>query len=286
MDSVCATGGVRVCGGDRGGHVGDLVQLRVERVGVGAVGVGPGRIELGEAVGDGMGDGVGGGQVVPDVLVDAAVVVTGVGVAFLGGMGLGLAFLGRMGLALVGPVFRCAARRVAARRVVVTVVEVAAGAGLEQGHGVDRGGAGSGRVEDVVDELVVAAAVVDDEGRVADRGRVGGAGLVRVRVGGRLGDQRLHLGAVPGDGLRDRAPHVGGGDDADLAGVAAARAAAARVAAARGEGERGGAGQAHGRGGGAHSAGQSHCSISCDHVRPDGREGRGSTLLETVTVPL
>ncbi len=104
-----------------------------------------------------------------------------------------------------------------------------AGALLVQIESVD-GRFVTGGLQDVLDELVVTAAVEDHQGRVGDLRGVGRTGLVGVRVGRRFGDDRGDLESVAGDGLRDAAPDVGGRDDADFAvGVGGG--------AARGEGQ-------------------------------------------------
>src|SRR5690606_32965135 len=147
-----------------------------------------------------------------DVLVDAAVVVTlvavpAVAVFFVTVAGrLGCVITGRVGTVVFGHVGTAVFGRLGS--VIVPGVQVAVLAGLEQGERVDGRGTGVRGAEYVVDELVVAATVVDDEGGVAERRRVGRAGLVGMRVRGRLGDQGPDLEPVTGDRLRDRPPHV------------------------------------------------------------------------------
>ena len=65
----------------------------------------------------------------------------------------------------------------------------------------------------IVDPVVVAAAVVDDQRRIGDLGRVGRAGLKRVRVVDGAGHDRLHRRVAAGDGAGHAAPDVRGGDD-------------------------------------------------------------------------
>src|SRR5690606_7363978 len=81
----------------------------------------------------------------------------------------------------------------------------------------------------LLDELVVAAAVVDDQVGVGDPGRVLRGALVGVRVGGRVADDRLDVDAVAADLAHHVAPHGGGGDHVDLpVGVSCGRPAARR----------------------------------------------------------
>jgi hypothetical protein len=62
----------------------------------------------------------------------------------------------------------------------------------------------------LVDPWVVTAAVVDHQRRVHHGGRVGGAGLIRVRIGIGAGQDGLDGDVVSGDRARHAAPHVGG----------------------------------------------------------------------------
>ncbi len=125
---------------------------------------------MAELVRDGLRGGVDGVDVEPHVFVHVAVVV--------------------------------ALGRVTAVRVLVLARVRAA---LEEVERVDRELVAVAGADDVVDEVVVPAAVVHDKGGVGELGGVGGARLERVRVGRRFGDDRGDVHLVAGDGLRDAA---------------------------------------------------------------------------------
>ncbi len=219
-------------------HLGQqLVDLGVEVPGVGREGVPGLRLDRAQLLGGLVGHLLDRGQVVPDVLVAPAVVmavvVPVVVVVVVVRVRPGRTRLGRAGLR--------SARLRSARlgRLVPGLGRAARLAGPGQVHGHDLPGVLAGTLQQLGEEVVVAAAVVDGQLGVGQRGGVGRGALVGMRIGRRTVDDRGDLDLVTTNGLDHAAPDVGRGHHLDLGGVAGRVATGAGGAAARREGERG-----------------------------------------------
>ena len=98
------------------------------------------------------------------------------------------------------------------------LVELVLAGFLEPGgfDGVDEGGLGAGALDELGGPVVIATTIGDGDLGLGESELVLGGGLVVVRVLIRAVDDGVDVDLVSADGLGDRAPDVGRGDDVNL----------------------------------------------------------------------